>query len=251
MTDEYLSRNGSGTAIRTILRWALPSLALVLLGLGVLVYLDCKGLIDIFPKSEQTYICAVCGRQVVVRRLLGLELLGLELESYGQSQASSYCDRFVGRHPHILVPIAQEEGLYVFPLAHHDVPLADPFVLKALPTLEGTPYLMPVVRALSDVDNYHAYVARDVLIFETLGVLRPGYRPTRAKLDQWWEENRQCFEIEHDPEKALGRLKEIARKHRFANYGARQTFDLHEEYGVPTVGAKHKLHPQRQASTSP
>ncbi len=239
MSAEDAHHDEPWSAFRGIVRYAFPLLLLLSTGFVVTVYLDYKGAIDIYPKSQQVYVCAVCGRKVGLH-----QLLVLQWQRYEDARSPDYCGLFVGDHEHVLVEDTDDGSIIVFAPRGHDVPMADPYVLKALPVLEGTPYLEPVVKALCDVDNYYAYVARDVLTLETLGLLRHGAPSTRPRLDQWWQENKQYFEIEHDPQKAVPGLKKIARQFHFGAYGARQTLGYHKRYGVPTIGAWAKLSAQ-------
>jgi len=244
MSAEDTRRDEPWSAFRSVVRYAFPLLLLLSIAFVVTVYLDYKGVIDIYPKSQQVYVCAVCGRKVALH-----QLLGLQWQRYEDARSPDYCSLFVGDHEHVLVEDTDDGSIIIFAPRGHDVPMADPYVLKALPVLEGTPYLEPVVKALCDVDNHYAYVARDVLTLETLALFHPDCPPTRPRLDQWWQENKQYFEIEHDPQKAVPRLEGIASQLHPGAYGARQTLEYHKRYGVPTTGAWAKRNAQR--STAP
>lgn len=220
------------SAFRGIVRYAFPLLLLLATVFVVTAYLDYKGVIDIYPKSQQVYVCAVCGRKVALH-----QMLGLQWQRYEDDRSPDYCSLFVGDHEHVLVEDTDDGAIIIFAPRHHDVPMADPYVLKALPVLEGTPYLEIVVKALCDVDNYYAYVARDVLVWESCQVFNPDRPPTREHLDAWRERNRQFFDVEHDARVALSNLEQINKEYSFAGHGAWQTLGYHKRYGVPTRGA--------------
>ena len=114
--------------------------------------------------------------------------------------------------------------------AKQDIPLCRTGVAEALATLEGSPHIEPVVTALCDVDNYYALVARDVLT---------GRAPEPERLDEWWQENKRWFEIEHDAEKALKVLDEIYPNEDFYNLwdAAQETRSNLGRFGAPTRGA--------------
>jgi hypothetical protein len=160
------------------------------------------------------------------------------------SPSTKYSDQFVGPHKHIWLSdwerVRDLSGLeHGDSFASREIPLAAYRVRVVLPMLEGTDYLESVVRALCDVDNYYAYLARDVLSWESVDVLDPEHPPTRQQLDEWWERNKQFFTIEHDAERALPLLKLIANSEGMWLPGAaRQTLRYHGRSGVPTRGAE-------------
>ncbi len=232
MSAEDTRHDASGAVLRALAHYVLPLVLFLIVAFLVSAYLDLKDIIDVYPKSSSVHICAVCGKQVVVRRQFGLDW-----QSEDSSSSRRDGSRFVGKHRHIFIPTEHDQYLRVFPTYAEEIPMANHYVLRTLPALEGTPYLPPVVKALCDVDNYYAYVARDVLVFGTVHLLYRSHRPTGARLDEWWEENKQYFEIEHDPQNAVPRLRRIASQLHPGAYGARQTLDYHARYGVPTKGA--------------
>ncbi len=221
---------------RALLWGSLLAVVALLLLLAAFV-LDSTGVVPIELDSVTGYVCAVCGRCKVVRRRFGSERT-----SCRRSPATSFCDRFVGAHEHIWVndhDYQKRLSVTTFgdSFAHMEIPMSAYGVSRALEMLEGTPYLEIVVKALCDVDNYYAYVARQVLVWESCQVFDPDRLPTREQLDAWWERNRQFFDVEHDARVALSNLEQINKEYSFAGYGARQTLEYHKRYGVPTKGA--------------
>jgi hypothetical protein len=225
-------------------RWVSLSVLLFLLFVLTSIFLtatlDYCGVIDVYPKSEEGYICAVCGRGKRVMHQFGTTRL-----THKDSLGTKYADRVVGAHQHIWVGDSSfvrtfAGGQVGDSFAFLEVPIVVHGVPRALGMLEGTEYLEPVVKALCDVDNYYAYLARDVLVWGSLDVFHGDRAPTPQQLDEWWKQKKQFFVIEHDPEGALPVLKAIEKGEEpycLLQEAARQTLEYHDRYGVPTLGA--------------
>jgi hypothetical protein len=217
--DEYRAEGptkGSGFPA-----WQLLVGGFILL-LGVLLWTDRLW-------CEKGEICAVCGRERIINTpfLLGFSRIR-------PSPATVYCDRIIGPHQHIWVfdyansLLSKADGF-----AHSNVPICDNGIVGPLATLDGTPYLKPVVEALCDVDNWFVLLARDAL------VRRP---PPAQNLEAWWEQNKRWFQVEHDAQRALTVFRDIYPNEEFSDLWEavlRTKCDLNR-FGGPTVGASSK-----------
>jgi hypothetical protein len=197
--------------------------------------------IDVYPKSAEGYICAVCGRLKYAKH--GFLITRT---TYHDSPGTKFSDQFIGDHEHVWVE--ESRGSWggrharqaADSFAHFEIPIVKYAIQRALDMLEGTEYLEPAVKALCDVDNYYAYLARDVLSYYSRDVFHPDHLPTREQLDKWWEQHKQFFVIEHDAQRALPLLKTIEKEEEpygLLQEAARQTLEYHDRYGVPTLGA--------------
>jgi len=194
-----------------------------------------------YPNSVTGYMCAVCGRWKCVQKR-GSRVTAV---TFGDSLATGYSERFVGPHSHIWVVDWEHYDTFSVrqsadSFAHLKIPIVADDIPRALKMLAGTDYLEPVVKALCDVDNYYAYLARDVLFYCGGDVFNPEQPPTPEQLDKWWQHYKEFFVIEHDAQRALPLLKAIEEEERpyaLLQESARQTLEYHERDGVPTPGA--------------
>jgi hypothetical protein len=145
--------------------------------------------------SHEVHVCAVCGRVKTTNRYLALRFTRIT-----PSPATVYCDRVLGEHKHIWV---FDESVTLMLIADgvagSRAPLHNDRVFRALVTLDGSPFLEPVVKALCDVDNRFSQVAQDALVSWP--------PPLPPDLQAWWEENNKYFRIVHDQGKSLEALE--------------------------------------------
>jgi hypothetical protein len=194
-------------------------------------------LLGYYPESIEGYICAVCGRLKCVQKR-GPRVTAV---TFGDSLATGHSERFVGPHSHIWILDWEHSRRFSGrqtgdSFAHSKIPIVAYDIPRALRMLAGTDYLEPVVKALCDVDNYYAYLARDVLCY----FFNPEQPPTPEQLDKWWQHYKQFFVIDHDAERALPLLKSIEKgegPYVPLQDAARQTLEYHDRFGVPTLGA--------------